>query len=1132
MKGQISRQSYSASKNYSGLYQVQGGMVTDADLGELSEIARIRTDQLGGDAVRSGVPASGGVVALGSVSALQPGVAYADGIRGVLTGNGYAPPAGAPFDPADPLQFYAKQADFPMPPAVAGAGVYYLDIWQRGVFALEDPLLTDVGLHGAETSFRGKTMAQIRWTPTQVGGVLARTMLDNGNGAFPRRGNAQLTTRLSADAEVTNECDPCADEIAGGDLRIPNALFRVEVVHVTGSASNPQRIELAWSRENAAEQYPFAVAGTRFPEPGVYEFFSTTTESHMGAFADSNARRRSAFDTRSMAQPARTDGGSGTWPYVRRWDGHAVFDLAGGATIAVTGGQASLNVASGARLVGIVSDSVTIDIDFRGKQVLAGDYWLVEMREFAADDDKARPLNEGLPVGIEHHYCVLLETNAAGQALPLSDRDRRRLSFPSLTDIPARNISLDPNTCDKLFRDAENVQDALSRLCEIEATDIAFDNKCEQLYGDARTVQEALQKLCGIDLGGARGYREMFDWGVVCGLDVRPIKADTEAVVRVTKGTYLNRAGQFTPYSGNEKLEPDDPEREHLDLNDADRVKRIGLPDNTKGEFCLSIALDENGKELFYLSKPDDKSLFIPDPGFCEKVTECQDTRGLFDNTIDLPATLDFELINKVKYAASDKETFYQSLSLTSDEFSKVELYVSAVAKAAEARSTPDDFKKFKAGIEAIDTKFAPLIRGGGEIADKRRSQKAIDLAAYLFDNGQARLRECVRNAIIVPCPPELGKAPYLVPLASVVMVIEGGKCFLQRIDITRCRKQALTLRAMRYRQRGGNENDLAWFEDYLNGKQYDQGQLLRTLGGFQNPNSFLKGDCLQNATNEKNIDPGVFEPEPGIVWPPKEPPWKVPPYIFEPDWVIDPPRPNVRDLVIEDARKVLTGNGGVVKQVINVEDGAEFDQLVGRLSPDAVRGGGVIGKFQPGDEIALLQRNGVAQGFVVLKKGDGFAFNTAGPAIAAPDVAVAPVIDQIAEATRAKDALTQDLDRLVTTRAGLAAEVEQMRAQMQTQMQEFKRLQTDAAEAVRKSSEELQVIVEQKDSFITAIETAIPATAIVTNRKLADRMVENGINNMHDILDDTKIDALVNIGTFKPEEIVLMRAGLPKIRR
>ena len=123
MKGNISRQSHRPGDCYSAVFQVQGGMVTDADLGEQASIARRRVDVLGKETAGSGVPVDGGAVQLtGGGPRLAEGVLYADGVYGethataALTG---------------PLSLYDVQRDFPQAPPMLQAGelLVYEDVW-------------------------------------------------------------------------------------------------------------------------------------------------------------------------------------------------------------------------------------------------------------------------------------------------------------------------------------------------------------------------------------------------------------------------------------------------------------------------------------------------------------------------------------------------------------------------------------------------------------------------------------------------------------------------------------------------------------------------------------------------------------------------------------------------------------------------------------------------------------------------------------------------------------------------------------------------------------------------------------------------------------------------------------------
>src|SRR4029453_9175026 len=107
MKSQISRHSHDHSKRYSGVFQQQGRMITDADWNELQAIVKTRLDEalrdvvggggpsrrplglrdggLGealGDVVGGGVPSRRplGVRFTGSTFEIVPGVLYACGL--------------------------------------------------------------------------------------------------------------------------------------------------------------------------------------------------------------------------------------------------------------------------------------------------------------------------------------------------------------------------------------------------------------------------------------------------------------------------------------------------------------------------------------------------------------------------------------------------------------------------------------------------------------------------------------------------------------------------------------------------------------------------------------------------------------------------------------------------------------------------------------------------------------------------------------------------------------------------------------------------------------------------------------------------------------------------------------------
>ena len=564
MKGEISRYSHRPDQRYSGVFWQMGRMLTDADEIELREIIAGAVAGLGDDTVSSGAPAEGGVVevsAAGAAVALRPGIVYADGLRGEVQGS--------TGDPLGALDLYANQVDFPNAPATTGDVVYYVDVWERTVTAIEDQGLLDAGLHGADTSFRSQLMAQIKWCPDADPPFFETA-------ANPQKGNALLTAELRAAVTAPDPCDPCAEELEL-EARVGNYLFRLEVHDVVGPADNPDSVVLKWSAENGAEHHRNGQEPADFQTgKHIYEFYSDEAEKHLGAHGSTGftPTRRALDDDYPASPPDPAD-----WPFVRRWDGFCALSRSGadltlsladgnligedeGVPLTTAPGLGHVEMAAGVLTLELTSLKLTLDT--AGKSMLAGDYWLVEVRERAPHDetiDQRVRVVTNEPLGIVHHYTRLVAADADGTIAPLSDAERRALSFPPLTDIPASHVS--------------------------------FDNTCPDLYGPAQNVQEALAALCDADLGRLlrEHNRHLHGWGVVCGLKVVCAGSDTPKVA-VTPGFMLDQAGY------------------QISLTQGTTVDTLALLGVVKrsGTFCLSASRQEDGALQFHLDDEDEKT--------------------------------------------------------------------------------------------------------------------------------------------------------------------------------------------------------------------------------------------------------------------------------------------------------------------------------------------------------------------------------------------------------------------------------------------------------------------------------------------------------------------------------------------
>ena len=286
--------------------------------------------------------------------------------------------------------------------------------------------------------------------------------------------------------------------------------------------------------------------------------------------------------------------------------------------------------------------------------MVAGDYWLVELRRFAAEDERIR-LVSATPVGIVHHYCVLVRTNAAGAALPLTDAERRKLSFPTLADLPADHVGF-VNNCPKLYDDAENVQEALDNLCAISADDIAFDpDTCPVLYDGANNVQDALANLCKVDFSFDRVLRLLMDWGVVCGLVPKLEKPGT-GIVSVSPGSFLDRSGHLHEFKGGE-IDLDKLSDDNILYKDEGALAEAFK----KETVCLAVAAGKEGNVEVFVA---DKSIaFGPtDPGFLERVAACVKANkplGVKDRYTALKES-DQKTASRLMYAVSNSQSFYR----------------------------------------------------------------------------------------------------------------------------------------------------------------------------------------------------------------------------------------------------------------------------------------------------------------------------------------------------------------------------------------------------------------------------------------------------------------------------------------
>lgn len=568
MKTQISRDTFKPGQRYSGVYQQQGRMLTDADWNELMDVVKTRIDEVIRDAIGSGAPRDRGLIVLDDFK-LQPGHLYVDGIHAELPGTTVLD-----FD-AQPD--FSEAQTLPLSGGGAPGGyVLYADVWERPVLALEDSGLLDPGLHGADTCTRSRTMLQVKWCP--VGVDPADTMIN------PQHGDAPLTLALWRSTAGADPCDPCAAEVAL-DARVGNYLFRVEVHDWKGNSDGSGELTLKWSSENGAEQHKTDQLPLAFDQGDwIYEFFNIACEENLGVHLATNftySRGQLLTSYPSVVPAGR--------PWVRRWDGYCVLTRSSGGVWSIKEGmdkgvtlstglgtEAHGHAAVGANLeLNLMSIALTLGL---GSHVyVAGDYWLAAVRE-AVHKPGDTLLGAVTPQGIVHHYLWLADLDADGEVQPfVNDQARRQFEFPPLSDMWARDVGYDNENCGE--SPAENVQEALDWLCQ--QRDLRFHNK--HLHG----------------------------WGIVCGLQVEcgpdtiPDENEDEGKrreVAVRKGYAIDCEGNDVVVEAADNFDLMAMVEAHDTANPADPILKDG-----DGSVSLMIARGADGSAEFAVEKYDPK---------------------------------------------------------------------------------------------------------------------------------------------------------------------------------------------------------------------------------------------------------------------------------------------------------------------------------------------------------------------------------------------------------------------------------------------------------------------------------------------------------------------------------------------
>jgi len=446
MSGDYSRKTFKSNHNYSGVLMQQGRVQLDADWNEQVEInlrrQRAETVDTIGRAVVPRETLDGFKVELnaGELS-IFPGRMYVDGLLAENYGSSdlnnpveYSSVLDEEHGPLPLLynqQPYFTNAEEIEPLPTSGAGIAYIDVWQREVTYVKQPDLVEPAV-GIDTTARWQTVWQVKVLPVQIiqGENLdcIDQLSDWDNIVAPSA--ARLSTEI---VNAEEDEDVCLVPTEGGYRALENRLYRVEV-HDDGAFN---QATFKWSRHNASiETIVNQISGLELSVEqaqwdairrfnvgdwvevidDVREFSGVAGEMRLVDDVD-YAQNKITLNSGLSATDFPTDLNNATLPArhtrIRKWDQKNNINTTTGLTTIT---NQPFYLEDGIQISFSIDSSPELSGDFK-----VGDYWLFYARSAIADIEK---LDQAPPRGIHHHYARLAVLNFPG------DQDDCRIHWP------------------------------------------------------------------------------------------------------------------------------------------------------------------------------------------------------------------------------------------------------------------------------------------------------------------------------------------------------------------------------------------------------------------------------------------------------------------------------------------------------------------------------------------------------------------------------------------------------------------------------------------------------------------------------------------------------------------------------
>ncbi len=488
MKGDFSRFTFNKGKHYKRVLMQQGRVQLDADINEQQAIVHQQIEDRTSDIIGTrGIPKTGGgfeisLDANGTDLAIGIGNIYVDGIlcQNEKTKDVYI--AGI-LTRSKKTATYLNQDDLPGASLPTNQGKYlvYLDVFSRTITAIDDPIIREKALGGADTSVREKIVWQVKLKQVKSEDVCSNFSSPSWQPLDSPTG--MMAAGLKDVSDASNLCTPIPP--TSGYRRLENQLYRVEI-HKGGERS---QATFKWSRENGSIEAPIrSVSGKTI----TLEKMSRDEALGFG----NNQWMEIVTDDRELGKGVLTLPDDTTKPQGVMVKSYTVHESKPEITLASDSGisididkkMADMKLhprlrrwdhespdSDGIRLDSevLIELEGEIQVSFSEGTYYPGDYWLIPARTAIGDEigEIEWPMDENTPPkalsqprhGTYHHYCPLaLVSFNQGLLALLSDC---RPKFPSLTNITASDVFLNPGDSTCKFPNATTVQQALDCIC-------------------------------------------------------------------------------------------------------------------------------------------------------------------------------------------------------------------------------------------------------------------------------------------------------------------------------------------------------------------------------------------------------------------------------------------------------------------------------------------------------------------------------------------------------------------------------------------------------------------------------------------------------------------------------------------